>query len=156
MNKSSIFTLVLVVLSTLFCFVKCQKEKTYLNIALESKEPSTIQTFIRGKWRVRYASGGICSNCQFDRSNLNEYYTFGPRRKILHTVDHKVKMDTIYQWLTDPSSNSDQVHHVMGFIGEGIRSPLFEPVQIKDDTLVLAQPFVGNPDFMLLYLTKER
>src|SRR5699024_5431332 len=54
MNKSSTFTLVLVVLSTLFCFVKCQTEKTYLNIALESKEPSTIQTFIMWKWHVLY------------------------------------------------------------------------------------------------------
>ena len=156
MKKSLCTTFVIVPILILFCFAQCKKEYTPLTITLYDKPLGTIQSYIQGKWRLHYMFGGICGSCKYDREIYNEYYEFLPNRRITYTYQNSMLADTTYKWITYQANSLDYVHNIIEYYDKGLVPYHFEVDKIINDTLVLAQPFLNNPDYMLYFLTKSK
>lgn len=157
MKKLSFIPLSILYLMALLCFSQCKKEKSppiakKSNIVLYNKPVEVIQGYIQGKWRLQYAYGGICGTCKYNKEAYNEYYEFGPNLKIVQTSQDSVLATATYKWVDYQMGPSDNIHHIIEYGG----AFQFEAVKIINDTLVLATPFLGNPDYQLLYLTKSK
>jgi hypothetical protein len=147
--KSSLKKLIL--LLSLSLFLSCKKENDSIDIQLFDKSTQFIESYIQGKWRVHFMTGGILGgNHRSSREQLNEYYTILPGQRIIYTLRNNAISDTIYSWTTYRAGASDYLHNILN-------SPygIFEVEKIYNDTLSLAEPFIGNPDFSRLLLTKE-
>jgi len=143
-------------LTILFCFAQCKKEQTALNITLYDKTQSVIQSYIQGKWKLQYMAGGICGTCKYDREQYNEYYEFLPNFRIVYTYQDSILIDTTYQWTTYQVNSSDYIHNIIEYYDKNLVPYYFEADKIVNDTLVLAQPFLNNPDYMLFLLNKQK
>ena len=135
----------------LLIFFGCKKEKKLVNIQLFDQSPKIIETYIEGKWRVHFMTGGISGgDFRSNRESLYEYYAFMPEHRLNYTIQNNVMSDTSYSWVTYQGGTWDYVHNIINS-----RYGSFEVEKIYKDTLVLARPFIGNPDFDRLLLTKE-
>jgi hypothetical protein len=141
----------------LFCFGQCRKEKDNhvgLSITLYDKSLDTIQFYIQGKWRLHYMYGGICGTCKYNREGYNEYYEFKNNTKIIYTYQNSISVDTTYSWITYQANPSDYIHKIIEYYDNGTVPYHFEINKIVNDTLIMAQPFLNSPDYMLYFLTK--
>lgn len=139
----------------ILCFGQCKKEQNFSNTKLYNKTTAEIESYIQGKWRVHYQSGGICGICIYDRERFNEYYEFEKYKKIKYVYNNIQVLDTIYRWQEYQSNTADYIHKILEYYEGGFTPPShFEVYEIKNDTLVLVQPFAGNPDYSLFFLTK--
>lgn len=73
------------------------KNDTKVSIVLYNKPLDTIQTYINGKWQLRYYSGGWCSGCVVQRDNYEDYWTFNGE-KITQSLKNRVVVDTTIYW----------------------------------------------------------
>lgn len=124
------------------------------NIILYNKPLSVIQSCIQGKWRSQYMLGGFAYG-KYDRLQYNEYFEFLPNNKIIYIYQDSILADTTYKWIAYRVNSSDYTHHIIEYYDKRLLPYHFEVVKITDDTLVLAQPFLNNPDYMLYFLTKS-
>ena len=73
MKKSLYPSFVIAPILILFFFAQCKKEYTPsvpLTITLYNKPLSTIQSYIKGLWKLHYGKGGIAAN------NIQYYDSF--------------------------------------------------------------------------------
>jgi len=141
----------------IFClwFSDCKKSNNHVNIILYDKPLSVIQSYIQGKWRLHYTVGGICGSCKYDREPYNEYYEFSSNNKIIYTYRDSILVDTSFKWIIYQSPNAgNYIHNILEYYDKKSVLFHFEVDKVVNDTLVLAQPFLNNPDYMLYFFTK--
>jgi hypothetical protein len=149
MKKLFLYCYILLLLLTILSITQCRKTSERLNVNLFDKPTGTIENYIQGKWRLHYMFGGICG-CPLDRTQFGEYYEFLPGRRLIYTFQGSVEFDTYYTWTTYQFNPSDYVHKLLTY--ETYYS--FEVEKIVNDTLVLVEPSLNNPDNLYYYLTK--
>jgi hypothetical protein len=177
MKKCSIFFSVLLVAIYCLAFLQCKKRSNILpyrqdstiatvdtlsvinsdssNITLYDKDTATVEKYIIGKWKLRYRYGGYTGGGKFDVDSSNIFYEFSSNKHIKITSQGNITADTSYTWATYKAGSSDYTHNLLQFNAVIVPSH-FEVVQIKIDTLILAQPFLGNPDYMTNFLTNVK
>ena len=145
---------IILLFMTIWCltFTQCKKHATALNITLYDKDTVTIKKYIEGKWKLHYYQGGICGSCKFDVENENIGYEFSVNR-IKIVSQNNPTVDTTYRFITYKSGTWDYNHNILEFYASVVQEH-FECSEIKNDTLVLAQPFLNNPDYSEFFLTR--
>lgn len=89
--------IILICITFLFCFTQCKKENIKINITLYNKPLTTIQSYIKGKWKCNYGKGGIdASNIQYYD---NYYWTFSDDNKIIQSYNGIITSDTTITWI---------------------------------------------------------
>ncbi len=159
MKKQIEILFVLSLTLLIFCYAKCNKDSSSVNTTLFGKDTTTVNSYIIGKWKVHYQFGGICGSCKNDRENLNEFYEFKPNNGIAYTFQNVLQFDTKYTWLFYQSYTTDYMHHILEYYENPapfVPASHFEVVKIKNDTLILAQPFIDNPDYSEFFLTRVK
>jgi hypothetical protein len=84
-----------------FLFAQCKKEQTPLTITLYDKPLSTIQSYIKGEWKLEYEKGGFCSICinRFDTANY--IWQFNSSNRVKQTYNGNVFTDISITWIND-------------------------------------------------------
>ena len=157
MNKIKLINLAFIATISLVFVCSCQKSNNTTtkkaknqNIYLAHLPTDTIETYLNGRWRVRCMVGGNCGSCRYDRDYLFEYYTFLPNRRIIYSFQNSIFSDTTYSWSTYQEGSGDYIHNILSS-----RYASFEIEKIFNDTLIVAMPFINNPDFSRFYMTQE-
>jgi hypothetical protein len=130
-------------------FLACNKSKHHININLLDKPTTTIETYIAGKWKVISSYGGFCGTCSSDLRSYKEYYEFGPGNTIKFSSMDTVRFSTTYKWFSAPFTQNTSVMELQP-------GSYLQPSEIKNDTLLLAVPFVYAPDSGTLVLARDK
>ena len=137
----------------LLFFFSCKKDKNkdWINVQLYDQPTQTVESYIEGRWRVHCMIGGFGGlQSRDNREQFHEYYTMLPGHRVIYEYQNNVVSDTTYTWTTYQGGTWDYVHNILRS-----RNAYFEVEKIYNDTLFLAEPFIGNPDYDRLLLTKE-
>lgn len=134
----------------LFCFAQCKKENTSLNITLYDKPLITIQSYIKGKWELRYTKGGICGSCTQQFNNF--FWTFSENNRIEKLFNGLVIADTSITWNKDLGTytNGDSTY-IMNFSDKQNVPWNYVVERIYNDTLILHD---NSADAVFYRLTK--
>jgi hypothetical protein len=122
----------------LFCLARCEKDRKPIppvNITLWDKPLSVIQSYIKGKWMLQYAYGGLSTHKYFDLHN--SYMILSPNHIVLGNDSLRVVVDTTILWVrTDIGSND--FTYLLSYSWSGYLWPEYYIVnQIKNDTLII-------------------
>jgi len=149
---STIYSTVILIV---FCvvFAQCKKQSNAVNIILYDKDTTTINKYILGKWRVHYQYGGFCGMCKFDLDSNNEYYEFGSNNSIKFFTKDTVNANMRYYWFANQITFNTYTMHC--YYGSFDPVLTMQPYAIQNDTLILAIPFWGSPDYSQFFLTKS-
>ncbi len=135
-RKTFSFCYLFLLILILSCFTQCKKEDTPTNIILYNKPLKTIQSYIKGKWKLVYAKGGICGTCLHYCDNC--YVEFTSNNKVLvPDGDGTYLTDTIIEWVRDIGTytNNDSTY-LMKFYDKYGYPNIYVIEQIKHDTLI--------------------
>lgn len=152
-NKYFNSTLIILIVQVLF-FSYCKKGVSNNDIILNDKSIIDVQSYIQGKWKVHYYYGGMVGYLKQDRESLNEYYEFKNNDRVVYTYQNSIITDTTYHFITYQAVPTDYIHKVIEFYMPWGAVYHLEADKIKNDTLVLAQPLIGSPDYFSFFLTK--
>jgi hypothetical protein len=142
--------LFLCLLIALFYFSGCKKDGNRVNITLHNKPLSTIQSYIKGKWKLEYEKGGICWNCTNYIDNF--YWTFGSNNKVQQTYNDTLITETSIVWKWDKPANTDYTY-IMNFSDKRGYPYFYNVYEIKNDTLILTD---AGYDPVAYYFTKSK
>jgi hypothetical protein len=101
LNRLKMKNVILPLFLSLFCFLQCKKQNEPLNITLYNKPLATIQSYIRGKWKLEYVKGGFIANYIKYFNNDNYIWQFNSNNKIKQTYNDTAFADTTIMWVRD-------------------------------------------------------
>ncbi len=147
MKKLSSLLCASFLLIVLFCFAQCKKNKAPLikesTMQLYDKPLSTIQSYIQGKWLLRYQSGGICASCVSWRTDT-VIYQFTKSNSIVITWDGKLFADASINWIRAKDTFSN-LTFVMSFSGPGGVPYNYGIERLYNDTLIIYDAYFSDP-----------
>ena len=144
------FFIVSILVSFLFCFTQCKKDKNPLNITLYDKPLGEIQSYTQGKWKLQYEKGGFCGSCYYP-STQNSYMILAPNRIVIGNDSLGVIVDTSIVWKKEPWG-TNFTYLLSYYYSPGYAFPYYYFInEIKNDTLVLSD-YASDPVYR--YYTK--
>lgn len=145
-----------ILIALILFFTHCKKDTPTNDIILYDKTTIVTQSYIQGKWRVHYYYGGICGSCKQDMEMYNDYFEFKKNNGVVFTFQNMATADTAYQFTEYQQNSSDYIHNVIKFYTRSGSPYSLEVNKIKNDTLILAVPFINSPDYFSIFLTKTQ
>jgi hypothetical protein len=109
------------------------------NIVLYNKPLSVIQECIKGKWKLEYEKGGICSICINNSfRNVSYIWQFNKNNKIKRIYNDSVFTDSRIKWIRDLGTytNGDYTY-IMHFSDKRAYPYDYIVDRIYNDTLIL-------------------
>jgi hypothetical protein len=133
MSKAGIFRVSVILLAILL--LHCKKSTPGLNITLYNKPLSVIESYINGKWDLRYVHGGFALQT-IQQSDYFWELTTGNR--ITENVHGVITADTVINWVRDAGQliNGDSTY-LMEFSDKQTLPRVYVVDGIFNDTLVL-------------------
>lgn len=132
----------LLLLVLLFSFLQCSKDSNdntsskRLTIQLYDKSLVTIQSNLKGRWKLEYEKGGICGSCitKFD----NFYWEFSENNSIKEIFNGSIVADTTINWYKAIGTyiNGDSTY-IMNFYDKKNTPWNYVVDGIYNDTLVI-------------------
>jgi len=77
---------------------QCKKNTQHLNITLHDKPLSVIQSYIQGKWELRYEHGGISTQTI---PQTNFFWEFSTKNRVTEYYHGAIIADTSINWVRD-------------------------------------------------------
>jgi len=129
--------LFLCLFTALLCFSACKKAASKVNITLHDKPLSTIQSYIAGKWNLKYVRGGVVYRTY--PAKYNEYMTLSTKRSVFGNDSTGVVLDTEIIWKREQGIFYDSTYLLTYYYPAGYGPfPIAYIVDgIYDDTLKL-------------------
>src|ERR1700730_15894379 len=76
----------------------CKKSSEHLNITLHDKPVSVIQSYMQGKWELRYMKGGFATQTI---QQTDFFWEFGSDYRITEKYHGTIIVDTTITWVRD-------------------------------------------------------
>ncbi len=89
--------LFLCLISSQLYFSACKKDSNKVNITLHDKPLPTIQSYIKGNWKLSYTKGGYCGTCVWPAKN-NQYMILSANRIVFGNDSAGIVLDTTIKW----------------------------------------------------------
>jgi hypothetical protein len=150
MKKIQVLPVLLLLILTIL-LSQCRKEPG-LNVTLYDKTVPEIKSYIAGKWKVNFATGGIANQGQKFYNTYIEF-RFKTTDSMFYFKDNIVLVNSPIVWRkvrdifrrTDSTYIAEYTYGTGGTLGYGIE-------RIKNDTLLIYDP---GPDGFTYYLTHQ-